>query len=182
MPLFLSQPFVMPSKPIFWFYLTAIGVFGFTAQFLLGRALQIERVGRAMLGNYTQLPWALLLQYLIFGEVMDLLSTCGAAIIMGSTLWVVLSKNKHKTPEEPSAAAKDDAVDKAPADIESGRLLRQEAGSEEGSLQVSSGNGQAARLETGLLSNSPFVTAPPPPSPAIALLPSPVLKTGGAQQ
>jgi hypothetical protein len=61
----------------------------------MARALQIERVGRALLGNYTQLPWALLLQYLIFGEVMDFLSTMGAIIIMGSTCWVVLTRAKE---------------------------------------------------------------------------------------
>lgn len=60
-------------------------------------ALQIERVGRALLGTYTGLPFALILQYLIFGEFMDVLSTCGAAIIMGSTCWIVLSKQKGKT-------------------------------------------------------------------------------------
>lgn len=62
----------------------------------MAKALQIERVGRALLGNYTQLPWALLLQYFIFGEVMDLLSTLGAVIIMGSTCWVVLTRQKDK--------------------------------------------------------------------------------------
>lgn len=61
----------------------------------MAKALQIERVGRALLGNYTQLPWALLLQYFIFGEVMDLLSTLGAVIIMGSTCWVVLTRQKE---------------------------------------------------------------------------------------
>lgn len=49
-----------------------------------------------MLGNYTQLPWALLLQYIIFGETMDFLSCIGALIIMGSTIWVVLTKQKEK--------------------------------------------------------------------------------------
>lgn len=39
-----------------------------------------------------QLPWALALQYLIFHEGMDLLSTLGASIIMGSTIWVVSTK------------------------------------------------------------------------------------------
>lgn len=72
------------------------GIMGFFAQYLLGKALQIERVGRCMLGNYTQLFWALMLQYVFFGETMDLLSTIGAAIIMASTIWVVLSKEKEQ--------------------------------------------------------------------------------------
>lgn len=183
MPLFLSQPFVMPSKPIFWFYLTVIGIFGFFTQFLLGRALQVERVGRALLGTYTQLPWALLLQYLIFGEVMGLLSTCGAAIIMGSTLWVVMSKDQYVGLEESSSStgASDDAADEAPAGSETGRPLRREAGHGEDGLQMSSGNRHAAKPETAPLSSGPYVTAPPPPSPLIALQPSPELKTGGAQ-
>jgi hypothetical protein len=116
MPVFVkSQEVVLPYKPIFWVYLTGIvsvycqasayslltrlsmqGICGFIAQFLMAKALQIERVGRALLGNYTQLPWALLLQYFIFGEVMDLLSTLGAVIIMGSTCWVVLTRQKDK--------------------------------------------------------------------------------------
>lgn len=70
------------------------GICGFVGQFLTAKALQVEKAGRALLGSYTILPWALLLQFLIFGEVMDLLSTLGAVVIMGSTCWVVLTKQK----------------------------------------------------------------------------------------
>lgn len=124
-----GQDFVMPYKPIFWFYLACIGILGFFAQYLLGKALQIERVGRCMLGNYTQLFWALMLQYIFFGETMDLLSTIGAAIIMASTIWVVMSKEKEKeaiTTKEPVS--------------ENGMTSEQER--------------DAAKLEAGLLPNA----------------------------
>ena len=55
-----------------------------------------------MLGSYMQLPWALLLQYFVFHETMDLLSTLGACIIMGSTIWVVVTKEKEKAVVEES--------------------------------------------------------------------------------
>lgn len=77
---------------------------GFFAQYLLGKALQIERAGRCMLGNYTQLFWALLLQYIFFGETIDLLSSIGAAIIMASTIWVVLTKGNEKDTAAPAKA------------------------------------------------------------------------------
>ena len=53
-----------------------------------------------MLGSYTQLFWALILQYWFFGETMNLLSATGATAIMSSTLWVIWTKEtEQKTAE-----------------------------------------------------------------------------------
>ena len=133
-----GQGFVMPYKPIFWVYLAIIvratfcvytladtiaqGVLGFFAQYLLGKALQIERAGRCMLGNYTQLFWALLLQYIFFGETMDLLSTIGAAIIMASTIWVVLSREKEKEASSVKAPVEEVEQEREASKLEAGLM------------------------------------------------------------
>lgn len=56
-----------------------------------------------MLGSYTQLFWALILQYWFFGETMNFLSAMGATAIMSSTLWVIWAKETEQKMAETHA-------------------------------------------------------------------------------
>lgn len=149
----------------------------------MAKALQIERVGRALLGNYTQLPWALMLQYFIFGEVMDLLSTLGAIIIMGSTCWVVLTRQKDKVDVikhkertlsfSGSISGGDFARDDLDSDDGIGRPTNgvakpNEAGSSAKYTALS--DQEAVGMEAGLLTNGP--TASQLPSDKVSQKPS----------
>lgn len=150
------------------------GICGFVAQFLMAKALQIERVGRALLGNYTQLPWALMLQYFIFDEVMDLLSTLGAIIIMGSTCWVVLTRQKdqidivkHKERTlsfSGSISGGDFARDDLDSDDGMGRTPNGPAKlTEAGSVAryTALSDQEAVGMEAGLLTNGPVASQLP---------------------
>ncbi|KAG2343651.1 drug/metabolite transporter superfamily [Suillus weaverae] len=83
-------PVVYPT-PWGWTLLLMVGVFGFVTQTLLTMGLQRETVSRGVTGMYTQVLFAVVLERLIFGVMPSLLSIVGAAIIMSSALYVVVS-------------------------------------------------------------------------------------------
>ncbi len=86
------------AMPMYWvwitpdlqdfMFLTAMGVLATLAQWLGVMAL---RLGEAsVLGNleYTQLIWAVIIGYLVWVEVPDAYTLIGAAIIIGSSLYI----------------------------------------------------------------------------------------------
>lgn len=71
------------------FYLIAMGVLATIGQWVGVKAL---RLGEAsVIGNiqYTQLIYAAILGYFIFDEVPDAFTLIGAAVIIGSALYIV---------------------------------------------------------------------------------------------
>ncbi|KAG1748173.1 hypothetical protein EDB19DRAFT_1905225 [Suillus lakei] len=87
-------PVVYPRSWKWALLLLMVGVFGFVAQTLLTLGLQRETASRGSTGVYIQILFAVVLERLIFGVAPSLLSVLGAAIIMSSALYVVLTKRE----------------------------------------------------------------------------------------
>ncbi|KAF8634733.1 hypothetical protein AX15_000746 [Amanita polypyramis BW_CC] len=86
---------VIPSEWLFLGMLILICVFGFIAQTLMTMGLQIEAAGRATMGFYTQVIFALILERAVFGTVPQALSILGTVLILGPALYVAVMKEKE---------------------------------------------------------------------------------------
>ena len=75
--------------------LALIAIFGFIAQSLMTMGYQIEAAGRASMGTYTQVIFGVILERLVFGTVPGNLSILGAGLILGSALYVTVTKVKE---------------------------------------------------------------------------------------
>jgi drug/metabolite transporter (DMT)-like permease len=99
--LFYQAAFVglLAGVPLIWlwatpdlfglFFLTAMGILATVGQWVGVKAL---RLGEAsVIGNiqYTQLIYAAILGYFVFNEVPDMFTLIGAAIVIGSALYIV---------------------------------------------------------------------------------------------
>ncbi|KAG2113495.1 DUF6-domain-containing protein [Suillus discolor] len=84
-------PVVYPTSWMWILLLFMVGVFGFAAQTLLTMGLQTETVSRGVTGMYAQVVFVVVLERLFFGVTPSLLSVLGAAIIMSSAFYVVVS-------------------------------------------------------------------------------------------
>ncbi|KAF8453749.1 hypothetical protein BDZ91DRAFT_617998, partial [Kalaharituber pfeilii] len=79
---------LIPRELIEWALLCAIGISGFILQFLLTKGLQLEKAGRAASLVYTQLIWAVIFEWVVWGNPISLLSFCGAILILGGVAWI----------------------------------------------------------------------------------------------
>ncbi|EOQ99954.1 hypothetical protein E3P92_03097 [Wallemia ichthyophaga] len=94
----LGEPFVLPKSTKWCIMLVAIGAFGFIGQILLTLGLRREKVGRASLGMYLQMVFALLFEKIFFNSSPHVLSVVGAAIIIATSTTVALQKDKKTQP------------------------------------------------------------------------------------
>jgi len=74
--------------------LIAVSFFGFGFQILLAWGLRKETASRGSLAVYTQIVFAYILERIVFHETPSLLSVIGTGIILGSGLFVALTKEK----------------------------------------------------------------------------------------
>ncbi|KAJ3747844.1 integral membrane protein DUF6 [Lentinula detonsa] len=95
-------PIVVPTSPIWLLLLLEIGVFGFCAQIFLTLGLQRETASRGTLAIYTLIVFTSLLDRIFFHSVPSLLSVLGTLIIVGSALWVVVTKNDQNQSAQPN--------------------------------------------------------------------------------
>lgn len=105
----LALPFVIPvwTWPTAWEWviLAGIGVTTQIAQVYMTRGLQLEPAGRATAVGYLQIVFAALWGAVLFAELPDGWSVAGAAIILGSTLVLTLSRHRPETPGSGAGAA-----------------------------------------------------------------------------
>ena len=85
-------PIIIPRQKLFLAMLSLIGIFGFIAQTLMTMGYQIEAAGRASMGVYTQMIFGVILERLVFGTVPSPLSILGTCLILGSGLYVTMTK------------------------------------------------------------------------------------------
>ncbi|KIM44306.1 hypothetical protein M413DRAFT_378913 [Hebeloma cylindrosporum] len=90
-----KTPFIIPTRLEWLALLALIGVFGFVAQVLLTMGLQRETAGRGTMAVYTQVVFATILERIFFHAVPTLLSVAGTLLILGSAIYVVLTKEKE---------------------------------------------------------------------------------------
>lgn len=91
----IGQPslhFALPANIKQWVLLFALGVCGFIMQFMMTAGLGAEKSNRATAMVYTQMLFAAGFDKWIFGYEMGPVSLVGCGMIIGSMLWVALSK------------------------------------------------------------------------------------------
>jgi drug/metabolite transporter (DMT)-like permease len=84
--------FVLPQSPREWALLFLLGVLGFILQFLLTAGLQLDKSSKATSMLYTEVVFALLFDWSIWGVLPSTLSILGGVIVITSTLWSALQK------------------------------------------------------------------------------------------
>ncbi|OWP02888.1 DUF6 domain protein [Marssonina coronariae] len=112
--------FTMPGGPREWALLLNLGVLGFGLQFLLTAGLQMDKSSKATSMLYTQILFALLFDWGIWGVLPGKWSWFGGFIVIVSTLWSAL--------QPPPKAAQENQV--AVVDEETALLGAQTAGSD----------------------------------------------------
>jgi drug/metabolite transporter (DMT)-like permease len=80
--------FWQPVAPVDWLAMTAMGALGGVGHLILIRALTIAPASLLAPFVYTQIIWALVLGYLVFGDVPDRWMLVGCAVIVASGLFV----------------------------------------------------------------------------------------------
>ncbi len=79
-----------------WLMMVAMGGFGCLGHFALIRAFTLANAAVAAPFTYTSLIWATLFGYLAFGDLPDLWTVVGAAVIVGAGLYI-LYRERMKT-------------------------------------------------------------------------------------
>jgi drug/metabolite transporter (DMT)-like permease len=93
----LALPFVWRWPAGWWdaSLLAALGVFGGLGHYCLVRAFELAPAPFVSPFNYAQILGAALLGFLVFGQVPDLWMWCGAGIITGSGLFILLYERRR---------------------------------------------------------------------------------------
>lgn len=85
----LAVPFVwQPIAPSDLWAFALLGIFGTLSQYLLVRAFSVAEAGALAPFGYTGLIWAGLWGWLLFGQLPDLFTVAGAALIVAAGLYV----------------------------------------------------------------------------------------------
>ncbi|KXJ86685.1 hypothetical protein Micbo1qcDRAFT_168166, partial [Microdochium bolleyi] len=85
--------FELPRGLRQWALLLMIGVCGFSLQFLLSAGLAREKSNRATSMVYTHMLYAAAFDRIFFQHSMGFLSLAGCGCILGSAIWVAVSKS-----------------------------------------------------------------------------------------
>ncbi|TCD70378.1 hypothetical protein EIP91_003730 [Steccherinum ochraceum] len=117
--LVMRTPVVIPNRWDWALMLIMIGFFGFCAQILLTLGLQRETAGRGTMAVYVQIIFATAFEQIFFHTTPSVLSVVGTIIIMGSAIYVAISKNGAVAEEAAVNAGED-------ISLEEGLLANQE--------------------------------------------------------
>ena len=93
----IGQPelrFGLPKSIYQWTLLAAVGICGMILQFMLTSGLGGEKSNRATAMVYTQMLFAAAFDKWVFGQEMGVLSLIGCGFIVGSALWVAVTKKE----------------------------------------------------------------------------------------
>ena len=97
---FIAPFYWVPPTADQWILLAIIGVTGATAHFLLITALKAAPASVLQPFNYTLLLAATVIGYLVFGQFPDFWTITGAAVIVGSGLYVIQRERSLKRQAE----------------------------------------------------------------------------------
>lgn len=92
-----------PVAPAHFTLFVVVGAMGALGHYLLIRAMELERASVLSPFGYTQLIWAMLFGFLLFGDLPDLHAVIGMMIIVGSGLYVAWG-HRYRPREEPESA------------------------------------------------------------------------------
>lgn len=89
-----------------WIYLFLIGVFSQLGQIFLTEALQSEPIAGVAIINYSGLAYALIVGWLLFGEMQGLMSIAGMAlVVLGVVLSVLYGRRQRRLEAMETTAA-----------------------------------------------------------------------------
>ena len=83
-----------------WALFALVAVLGASGHYLLIKALQLAPASLLQPFAYTVLVWATLVGFTVFGDVPDLLTVVGAAIIVASGIYAFARERKLRSPPE----------------------------------------------------------------------------------
>ena len=87
--------FEFSPSPLQWLQIASLGFYGGVGHFILIRAFRLAPASTLTPFGYTQLIWAGLLGWLVFGHIPDALSAAGMAVIAASGLWLALGERRR---------------------------------------------------------------------------------------
>lgn len=95
-------PFFWVAPSLFaWTMLVGLGALGFLTHLLLIKALDRAPASSLAPYGYVELIWAVLLGYVIFGDFPDQWTILGAAVVVGSGLYIFYRERRVEAPERP---------------------------------------------------------------------------------
>lgn len=86
--------FEFSPSPLQWLKIASLGFYGGVGHFLLIRAFRLAPASTLTPFGYTQLIWAGLLGWLVFGHIPDAMTAAGMAVIAASGLWLALGERQ----------------------------------------------------------------------------------------
>lgn len=95
-PLYWIEP-----TPEAWGYLALLSISGASGHLLLIMALSRAPASTLQPFNFTLLVWATLMGFLVFGNLPDLWTIVGGAIVVASGLYTILRERKRAVPQPP---------------------------------------------------------------------------------
>ncbi|MDR2239441.1 MAG: DMT family transporter [Zoogloeaceae bacterium] len=93
LPWFWVDAAPAPSQ---WVLIASLGLYGGIGHFIFIRAFRLAPASTLTPFTYTQLVWATLLGWLLFGNVPDALTAAGMAVIAASGLWLALGERRRQ--------------------------------------------------------------------------------------
>jgi drug/metabolite transporter (DMT)-like permease len=100
--------FTMPHGPREWILLSLLGTLGFVLQFLLTAGLQLDKSSKATSMLYSQVIFALVFDWGIWGVLPGRWSIFGGLIVIASTLWSALQKTPKPATDDPKSIVVDE--------------------------------------------------------------------------
>ena len=86
--------FEFSPGPLQWLMIASLGFYGGVGHFILIRAFRLAPASTLTPFGYTQLIWAGLLGWLVFGHIPDAMTAAGMAVIAVAGLWLALGERR----------------------------------------------------------------------------------------
>lgn len=109
--LFVWRPIGVELLPV----LLAVGLSGVFGHVCLMRGFRVADASLVLTFEFSRLPFTVLLGYVLFGELIDMWTWTGAAIIFASAVYIVRREARLRAEARRAAAAAAAAQDAAPA-------------------------------------------------------------------
>lgn len=91
-------PFIWPHSTQSWMYILGVSVFGSMGHLLINYAARYAPAGLASIMRASGIMWSYCLQVLVFHEIPQTITTCGAVLILLSLVIVAVQKHAESHP------------------------------------------------------------------------------------